>query len=230
VDAVYFLKQRTNFIRYYYDTALAPFKGVQSAVENGKPPFDDPPYSEDPEPAFLDEWMDAEAATRILGITCVSMLSDTLKLYFEALQHRVIAFDFVEPKKNAFEKGFVDAYFSVLGPILDTDWSDWPVDLSIFEQVVLVRNRGQHPESLSSLGVDYDVNMLKKHPITFFATDEERETWAAAGDPASLFMMGEIQVTKDRLFAAISEVEKLAEWIDGRMDKAMEWRERQARG
>ena len=54
---------------------------IKRQIEQEEPPFDDPPYSEDPEPAFLEEWLEAETSIQIVGLACVSLLADTLKLY-----------------------------------------------------------------------------------------------------------------------------------------------------
>ena len=51
-----FLKNRTQFIRYFYDHAVSPFKGILIAIEKEEEPYV-PPYSEDPEPPFLEEWI-----------------------------------------------------------------------------------------------------------------------------------------------------------------------------
>jgi hypothetical protein len=229
MDTIYFLKNRTQFIRFYFDAALKPFGDIKSAIENELPPFDDPPYSEDGEPSFLKDWMDAHSAAKILGLACVSLLSDTLKLYFQTLQHRVIGFGFKD-KSAAFRHGFVAAYLGVLGPILETDWSDCPADRAVIEQIVLARNRGQHSEDFTSLQVTHDDTMLQKYPNPFFASEEERQAWSAAGEVQSTFLMPEIEVTREKLFDAVTEVEKLAEWIESRLDKAWDWRQRSQSG
>jgi len=227
VDVAYFLRERTNFIRFYYDQCAIPFAKIKYQIENDLPPFDDPPYSEDPEPPYLDKWMDADTGTQIVGLSCVSLLSDSLKLYFGNLQHRVIGFSFgdKESEKKAFKKGFVAAYTDILGDILDTDWSDCPADLKIIEQVVLARNSGQHGGDLTSFLVSHDKHTLNKHPRPFFANEQERESWTEVdGAAASSFLMPSVGVTREALFAAIEHVEKLADWIEGRMDKASDWR------
>jgi hypothetical protein len=137
MDVTYFLKKRTDFIRFYYEASVKPFETLKHQIDEKLPPFDDPPYSEDSEPPFLDEWMDADTAITVLGHSCLSMLSDSLKLYFQSLQNRVIGFDF-ENKNKAFKQGFPQAYKAVLGHILDTDWKDCPADFDLIEQVVLV--------------------------------------------------------------------------------------------
>lgn len=225
MDANYFLKKRTQYIRFYHEAAGKPFEEIKQAIENGLPPFDNPPYNEDPEPAFLEEWMDAHTAIEILGLSCVSLLSDTLKLYFQALQHRVIWFSFKEGK-GAFKQGFVAAYLGALRDIVDTDWTDCPADLDVIEQIVLARNRAQHGDYLSSFDVTHDPTMLKKHPNLFFATEEESKRWAESEESASAFMMPTLHVTRSKLFSALEEVEKLADYIERRLDKAWSWRAR----
>jgi len=227
VDIVYFLKQRTNFIRFYYDQCVGPFAQIKHQIDNELPPFDNPPYSEDPEPPYLDQWMDAETGIQIAGLSCVSLLSDSLKLYFGTLQHRIIGFTFgdKESEKQAFKEGFVTAYTGVLGYILDTDWSDCPADLKIIEQVVLARNRGQHGAHMISFNVSHDQNTLNKHPRPFFANAQECESLIEEdGTATSSFLTPGLEVTRNTLFTAIEHVEKLAEWIESRMDKAADWR------
>lgn len=133
MDATYFLKNRMDFIRNFYATGTQPFREIQDAITGELPPFDNPPYSEDPEPAFLEQWLDAEASVKVLGISCVALLSESLKLYFQTLEHRVIGFSFPDRKK-AFKHGFLAAYLEVLGSILGSDWTDCPADLDVLEQ------------------------------------------------------------------------------------------------
>src|SRR5260370_24616303 len=123
MDAVYFLKMRTDFIRFYYDTSTKPFAEVRRCIEEKLPPYENPRFSEDPEPPYLKEWMDTATAEQILGLAWASLLSGSLKLYFRTLQRRVIGFAF-EDERTAFKRGFVAAYVGALGDILETDWSD----------------------------------------------------------------------------------------------------------
>jgi hypothetical protein len=225
VDATCFLKNRTALIRSFYTEGAKPFDGIKHAIENDLPPFDSPPYSEDPEPAFLADWLNADTAIKLLGLSCVSLLSDTLKLYFQTLQSRVIGFSFKD-ERTAFKRGFVDAYLGVLGGILETDWSDCPADVAVIEQVVLARNRGQHGGSLTSFDVTHDETTLEKYPRPFFMGEEELRIWTESGADPSAFLAPSVEITSEALFAAIAHVDKLAEWIDGRLDKAWAWRER----
>ncbi len=224
MDALAFLKSRTVFIRFFYDEGARGFVEMKHQIDNALPPFDNPPYSEDGEPAFLVEWLDADTGLEVLGLACISMLSDTLKLYFNTLASRVIGFSFQNKKQKG---GFVPAYFEALGEILDTDWSDCPADRALIEQIVLARNRGQHGEDLTSFTVTHDKATIAKHPRPFFI--DETEMSAATTETGSLasFLMPTIKISAAALETAMSEVEMLAEWIDGRLDRAHEWRLRQ---
>ena len=38
MDATYFLKERTKFIRFYYDVSEKPFRDMQDQIKAGAPP------------------------------------------------------------------------------------------------------------------------------------------------------------------------------------------------
>lgn len=223
MDATYFLKNRTALIRTFYATGAQGFVDMKAKIEAGKPPFDDPPYSEDPEPPYISEWMDAETSLDILGMASLSMLSDSLKLYLNTLADRVIGFSFAN-QKAAFRTGFVPSYFAALGEILDTDWSDCPVDRGLIEQIVLVRNRGQHGEHLSTFAVTLDAKILEKHPQPFFVSEDELSALTAEDGSLGSLLMPTIRITAAGLGRAVDEVDALADWIDVRLDRAHAWR------
>jgi hypothetical protein len=227
MDAVFFLKERTSFIRFFYDVSAAAFRNIQAKIEAKESPFDNPPYSEEPEPPYLEEWMEAETGVEVLGQSSVSLLSDTLKLYFETLRKRVIGYAFDKELESIQSKqGFVAANKLALGQILKTDWTDCPARFDVIEQVVLARNRAQHGGDLSSLRVSHDGKTLRKHLQPFFATEDELKLWTdAGGDPEAFFTAPSLKISRDNLFAAIVEIEQLADWIEGRLDKAWEWRD-----
>jgi hypothetical protein len=228
MDAQYFLRQRTDFIRFFYDESIKPFDEIKRRIELNESPYDDPPYSEDGEPPFLSEWMDAESAKVLVGLSSVSLLSDSLKLYFQTLQSRVIGFTFGENATAIAKKhGFVAAYREALGHILGTDWSDCPIRFDVIEQVVLARNRSQHGSDLTTLEVRHDGRTLERHPKPFFASEAEWQMWQDAGGNIDSFFAPAVQVTRERLFSAIDEVEKLAEWVDANLHRVTDWRQRQ---
>ncbi|WP_441279825.1 hypothetical protein [Bradyrhizobium sp. 63_E2_N1_3] len=228
MDAAYFLTKRIEFMRFFFDEGQAAFQRLQASIEEGKPPFDDPPYSEDPEPPFLEQWMAARTALHVVGQTSVSMLSEALKLYFHTLQSRVIGFAVSkEALASAKQTGWVALYRDALGVILATDWSDCAVDFGVIEQVVLARNNSQHAQELTSHRVVHDPKTLIRYPEPWFASEEEIATWKECGGDASSLFAPELDVTRAKLFAAADHIEKLAQWIEDHMDRAMAWRRAQ---
>lgn len=125
MDVVYFLNERTRFIRYFYDQGCAAFRQTIADIEAKRPPFEEPPFDPDqdsPEPPFLEEWGDADTGIQVVGMAAVSMLSDTLKLYFHALKQEWGFKPSAELKKRVFDKeGFLAGYKVCLADLLETD-------------------------------------------------------------------------------------------------------------
>ena len=225
MDAGYFLKRRTEFVRFFFTEGQAAFDRVLQNIEEGNPPYDNPEYSEDPEPAFLEEWMTARTALQIVGQTSVSLLSDALKLYFHTMQSRVIGFTISkEAEATVRKKGWVALYRDAFGLIFDTDWRDCPADFNIIEQVVLARNNSQHGNELTSHRIVLDPKTLDRHPQPWFASEEEVAAWKEHGGGPSSFFAPELQVTRQSLFTAADHIEMLADWIDARMERVTVWR------
>ncbi|HEX4785436.1 MAG TPA: hypothetical protein VH350_13925 [Candidatus Sulfotelmatobacter sp.] len=84
MDVVYFLKERTRMIRQSYATASDPFLEIIRRIDAGEEPYI-PPYSEDSEPPFLTEWLEANEMLQVTGRCCLSLLSGSLQLFFKTL-------------------------------------------------------------------------------------------------------------------------------------------------
>ncbi len=111
MNAAFFLGERTKFTRYFYHESVKPFQEIKRKISDEEPPFNDPGPWEEDEPAFLNEWMEADAAIDIVGLSCVSLLSEAVKLYFHTLSHKVIGFSFSRKEKQLLKKqGFIVAY------------------------------------------------------------------------------------------------------------------------
>ncbi|MBY5405906.1 hypothetical protein [Rhizobium leguminosarum] len=225
MDIAYFSKLRTDFIRMYYRESHKPFNDLKAAIEAKEPPFDEPPdrYNwEGDEPPYLTEWLEAEMALNVLGYSCLSMLSNSLKLAFQNMEN-VFGFQPTEEERKLFKDGFVNGYKHVLTEILNTDWSDCPADFAIIEQVVLARNITQHLVDYSGFDAYHDEKTVKKHPRLFFVSGNKTELELEYDAP---WFSRRIEVTEADLFKAIDEVEKLIEYIMSRENKAREWRVR----
>jgi hypothetical protein len=75
MNVLFFLKERTEFIRHFYETAEKPFRETIHKIENEVPPFDESPYAEDGEPPFMQEWIEATRALDVLGRCCISVFN-----------------------------------------------------------------------------------------------------------------------------------------------------------
>ncbi len=223
MDILLFLKHRTAFIRQHYDLCVAPFDERKRLIDAAEPPFNDPSHSEDTEPPYLAEWLDAETSVQLVGMSCVSLLSDALKLYLNLLQRGQLRFAFTEREAKRLKNQFIPTYKDALGEIFATDWSEANVDFGVIEQVMLARNRGQHGTDLTSFVITHDKRTLKSHPVPFFVSAAEARSLDGGGGALGGFLAPMIEVTRDTLFAAIGEVEKLADWIEANAERAAGW-------
>lgn len=214
MDVLSFLKERTKFIRHFYETAGEPFRETMRKIEADEPPFDNPPYSEDGEPPYLEEWIQAEEGLDVLGRTCLSMLSSSIQLYFKTWESELrIRWEEGE-RERAFRKGFLRGYLICFGEVLGLSWDECPANLDLIEQITLGRNRDQHPEHISSMRVNHARKDLEKHPHPFFASETERRMYADPEMEGAFLMSPSVHVSREALFTAIEEVEKLAEWLE----------------
>lgn len=216
VDVLYFLKQRTRVIRYFHETASLPFNEIKRKIEDVEAPFDNPPYDESGEPAYLNEWLDADLGLELVGRSCVSMLSASLQLYFKTWERELHVKWAPGEKKAAFKNGFVQGYRDCFGEVLKIDWRDCPIDFAILEQVVLARNRDQHPEDIVLDFIQHSASDREKYPIPFFISDSEKALLEMNEESLSS-IVSTIRVSGGSLLKAIREVEMLGEWLEERM-------------
>ena len=214
MDVAHFLKQRTSFIRQFYATAATPYADRLARIETAQEPWNFN-ESEESEPPFLEEWLEADESLQVLGRSCISMLAATLHAYFE---YWVQAFEIpidkdLEPlfKKSGWLKGY-KAYFSRHAGI---DFATGPSNLAVLEELILARNQIQHPASIIVEGSRYSESDLKKLRHPFFVDEREMSIFAETDESVRGWLaLPSIRVTSSKLVAAIAEVEKLCEWIE----------------
>lgn len=224
MDAAFFLRLRTRFIRSYYAKGVEPFREIQRKIGAEEAPYDEPPPTFDPEygePPFIEEWAEADDAAQVVGRSAVSLLSDSLKLYFKALEQQLEFHLSADGERTATKEGFLSAYRVAVGEILGADYATCPARFDVIEQIVLARNRVQHGEHLSILSARHDSRTLKKHRDLIFASEAELRMWVDGGSDPSIWLAPRIEITAQNLSAAITEVEKLADWIEERIAEAM---------
>lgn len=219
MDVLAFLKRRTAFIRVFYDTATVPLRETMRRIEEKEPPFE-PPYSEDREPPFLEEWIEADTGLDVLGRASISMLSASLKLYFETQEDELGITWEKDEHKQAFKNGLLQGYRTCFVQILDVPWDDCPADLEILEQVTLARNRDQHPDSITRMGVNHTIKNRRKYPGLFFASEHERKAYDDPDLAGISWMNPSVRVSREALIKAIEEVETLAAWLEEKIHAA----------
>lgn len=215
MDVLFFLRERTRLIRQYYVTAANPFNEIIRKIEAGEEPFV-PPYSEDGEPPFLSEWIDADELREVTGRCCLSMLSASLHLYFKTWERNLGLSCSKIFKAEFSDGGIVGGYRACLASCAGIDWSQCPADLEIIEQVVLARNRDQHPESITSVRVAHAGKDRQRFPRPFFMNEREAVLFED-GDEPTLFMLPSVHVSSAKLMTAIEQVERLCEWLEEKM-------------
>ena len=218
MDVLFFFKRRTEFIRRFYETAGTPFLETLRKIDAEEPPFDDPPYTEDEEPPYLEEWIEAREGLEVLGRTCVSMLSTSLRLYFETWEREFGIRRESGEHKRTFKGGFLQHYKTCFEKILQISWVDCPANIELIEQMILARNRDQHPDHITTMRVRHKKKDLSKYPLPFFMNESEKEFHANSDMEGRLLMdPPTIEVSPDALRQALAETEKLTDWLEEHM-------------
>ncbi|EPD38418.1 hypothetical protein [Delftia acidovorans] len=215
MDIYFFLKQRTDLIRHFYEAASAPFVETKWCIEKALPPFDDPPYDESGEPAFLSEWLQADVEHELVGRAAVSILSEALKQFFVTWERHMWS----EPPcakcfEKAFKSGFIVGYIECFTEGFGLDWSTCPANLDVLKQVVLARNRAQHPDLVLD-HLTHDDKSLLAYPKPFFVRPEDE----GMGPAAVSFLSPTIHISRERLLEAIDHTEQLACWLQQKLEE-----------
>ncbi len=212
MDILHFLKIRLHFAHYFFETAGTPFTNIKKAIENEEPPFVRL-YDESGEPPYLCEWLDADTGIDSVGLTTLSMIASSLQLFLNdwvklRLEHRT---DYRYNRKDA--QGWFNAYkkiFRKVGLALD----ECSADLDLIEQAILARNRGQHPEFISSLHTTYSRSDLGRFPSPYFSTDDFRTEADVDSEKSSWWLSPKVFVDVDRLIRLAHEIENLCSWLE----------------
>ena len=225
MNYLYFLRERTRFIRQFYTDAATPFIERKRKIEDGEDPFDASYGFESDEPPFLDEWVEAGEALDVLGQSCVSMLSSSLHLYIQEWISELVARAGVKQLRDlgiglpadaaykaAFKKGWINGY-RVYCSKLSVDWSQGPSDLTLLEEIVLARNSVQHATDITSVRARQSAHDTRKHPRGFFADDLELAMFSRFQHIESVRPV-RLNINQDKLFAAVDEVERFCEWLN----------------
>lgn len=221
MDIQYFALSRVDFILKFYEKALFPFVETKRLIEEQKPPYE-PEYSESDEPPFFSEWLDADQSIDILGIQCTSLLCSTLKLFLEESlkgvfrrnAHKITKVIKTEGAYNsAFKKGWLNGYRELFEKEFNLDWQASEVNLIFLEELIFIRNRGQHPEHITMMSNSYSESDLKKISSPFFIDD-------AHGNKVLYdFLPPTIKPKPEKMKSAFEESTKLINWLEQSLEK-----------
>lgn len=222
MDVLYFLKQRTSFIRTLYGGAVASFEDQIRRIETEEEPFV-PRYSGDDESPFLDEWIEADECRDVIGHACLSLLAASLRLFLDTWDEELNMNCSTRNKKNFAERGWINGYRSCFREMLNIQWENSPCDLRFLKGLVLARNRIQHPESIHTVRTKYSRHDFAKLGRRLFFTgssetilpdevDEGEFTWLLAPN---------IKVTREALMLAADEVDTFCTWLDSEIHRTI---------
>ncbi|MGH6841770.1 MAG: hypothetical protein ACREDV_06700 [Methylocella sp.] len=216
MNILYFLRERTKFIRWFYEVAGGPFCETIQKIESQQPPFDELPYREDSEPPFMAEWAEANLGLEMLGRSCVSMLSASLQLYFTTWETELGVQWAEGERKKAFENGWIHGYRVCFGSMPNVLWDACPVKFNILEDVTLARISDQHPEHIATMHVPH-IKGLRHDNQSIFVSAADRTIFSDPDLAAIPWLRPNLHVSSDTLAIAIEEVEALASWLEERL-------------
>lgn len=221
MDIHYFLGVRIAFIRQFYNTASAPFIECKRKIGAQEEPFV-PQYSEEGEPPFLNEWLEADESLHVLGYSCVSMLASALHLFLEAwIGQSGVPID-ESLKKSEFKKrGWLSGYNAHFTDRLGVAFEDGPADLLVLEEIVLARNRIEHPYSITDQKAQYSMSDIEKLRDPLLVDKTELALLNLEEGEPQWFMPPTVHVTEAQLLAALAEVEKFARWFDAEIARCV---------
>lgn len=218
MDISFFFSRRVEFIRQFYSMASAPYVERKRKIEAQEEPFV-PPYSEDDEPPFLEEWLETDESLHVLAYSCVSMLAAALHLYFEAwVRESRVQVD--EELKKSFKKvGWFTGYRTHFSQRFEIDFEFCPENLQLLEEVVLARNRFEHPLSITSIRTNYAGADLEKLPHPFFVDEREAALFSDTEESERAWLIPPtLHVTEQQLLTAIAVAEGFAKWFDAEIE------------
>lgn len=212
MDVRHFLEKRLLFVSQLYTNSAEPFVEKKRMIEAEEDPYV-PPYSEDGEPPFLAEWQEAEESLQVLGHACISILSASFHLYFKATE-RQLHVPIGDKYKSAFKRGWFHGYKAYFLGEFDVVFGDSQCNLDLLEELVLARNRVQHPESITSHSTHYSKNDLKKLHSLIFIDPRDIELFSKQEEGERNWLMPPvIYVTPEKFLSAVAEVRRFTKWL-----------------
>lgn len=187
-------------------------------IEAEESPFK-PTYCEDGEPPFLTEWLEADESLQVLGYSCISMLAAALHLYLKTWTLKLeVPID--ELTKSKFKKiGWFKGYKELFLKHFRIDFTMASANLAVLEEIVLVRNRVQHPDDIVTTRASYVPADIKKLPHVFFVDETERGLLSGSEETENSWLFPpSIHIDEEKFMTAIAEVENFSSWLESEID------------
>ncbi len=210
-----FFRSRIAFIRQLYENGCNPFTERKRKIEAGEAPFE-PPYLEDGESPFVAEWIEAEDSLHMIGYACISMLAASLHLYFRTWESKTNV-----KAAERFKDGWFAGYRAYYKKHFNVDFADGPCDLKVLEEVVLARNRAQHPDNLIMTLPTYTDSDMKKLSSALFIDTRSEVYQDLDGNEREWLMPPTLHVSQEKLCKVIKDVERFVEWLDPQIEIAV---------
>ncbi len=213
MDIDYFLSKRLEFVKFFYEHAMEPFEIIRTKIENEEEPYNPIAYSEDGEPEYLDEWLEADMGIDTVSHTCISMLSSSLHLFVKSWFERLKR-DHGMKFKFKFKQGWFNGYMKVLKE-LDVSFDKCEADLGLIEQLTLARNRVQHPERITELMIAHSESDLKKNKSPFFISEMDQNLATEEDDGSlSFWTPAAISASREQLEESIKNIKLFSSWLE----------------
>jgi hypothetical protein len=206
MDLAHFLNERLNLVEYFYSSAVASFKEEKRKIENGEPPYVDlrnPEYVD--EPAFLEEWLKADAAITIAGAACLDVLQSTLHGFLDEYMNQIGNKGMIPRLREMGQDGWFKNYQAFFREHLQIEWAACGVDLGLLEQAILTRNDFAHNIDLLSMNALQNSAHSRKYPESAFADPLWKEM---------SFGKARLVVPWEKLQETIQSVRTLCEYLD----------------
>lgn len=177
----------------------------------------------------MEEWTDAETSIQVVGRTCVTMLSESVKLYFHTWEE-LLGIECHAALKPHFQKGFLAGYVECFRQAARLNWEECPADLSIIEQVVLARNMSAHHNGdIGRMSVHYPKEIRLKIENPLFLHEHEKNAIGKEDEAVFTFLGSELIITRDTLAVAVRHIELLVDWMEPQLQD-VRWRPNRRRG
>lgn len=212
MDILFWLNERTRFIRGFYQTAHRPFAETIARGQSASTPVGAAgPLGFDESSAYI-EWAEAKDALDVLGLVCGTMLANSLKVYFRAWEKELRIEVPDKQRKRIFARGYLKGYQIVFEDRLGSRWSKCPADLDLIEQIILARNRDQHPDDITRIIPKHSQRDVERFGAPRLVDAFGRAYVEDFADIPNLTPA--VSISANLIGSAISAVEVLARWMD----------------